>query len=411
MKFKSLLVLIVAAVSAFAFAGTDPDQALAAINQIRADAVNKARTSGENVNFDEVNAKMKQMALDAIKDVDPAKVEPSKAYTWAQLFAQADKYEDIHALCEKFQTTNPTPEEAFNAHFLCLQAFNELKDYDDAVSTMGSMPLPTDMAAYQVASMAAGAFAPAIAKKDGADAANKMLDSVEKRLPEKAQSDKTQIYLDYAHGMITGARADLIKNSKGVDAAIKYLTEKMDSETSAGIKNVLASNLRSMKADLKMAALINHPVPTFETGRTIGMFKGLDALKGKVVILDFFAHWCGPCKAAFPDMRKMYDDLKGQGLEIVGLTTYYGFYGQDNAQKRDMDKDVEFTKMYGFTQEHNINWPVAYIDRSVFDTFGITGIPTTYVIDRQGNVHSYHIGYSADLFKTFRAEVEKLLKE
>jgi hypothetical protein len=61
--------------------------------------------------------------------------------------------------------------------------------------------------------------------------------------------------------------------------------------------------------------------------------------------------------------------------------------------------------------DHKMNWPVVYSDRSLFDVYGVTGIPTTYLIGRDGTIHSFHVGYSAESFKTFRAEVEKLLKE
>lgn len=411
MKIRFLVAIGAALLASFAFAAGDPDEVLSAITRYRQNAAAEAQKSGKPANAADINAKVKQMAIDAIKDVDPATVEPGKAYSWARLFAQADKYEDIHALCERFQTTNPTEQLSYSAHYLCLQAFDRLKAYDDAVETMAAMPLPDDTSAYSVAMMAANTFAPAISKSQGPAAANRMLDGIEKRLPEKAESEKTQQYIDTARAYIIIARAKIVSEEKGADAALAYLTDKSNATENAGVKGVLASNIRSMKADVTMKALLHNPVPAFETGRVVGAFKGLPALRGKVVILDFFAHWCPPCKAAFPDMRAMYDDLKGDGLEIVGLTTYYGYYDIWSRENRDMPKDVEVLKMYGFTQEFNINWPLAYIERDVFDLFGITGIPTTYVLDREGVVHSFHVGYSPELFKSFRKEIESLLKQ
>jgi len=157
--------------------------------------------------------------------------------------------------------------------------------------------------------------------------------------------------------------------------------------------------------------LVGAVAPSLTVERSSGgTFTGLEQYKGKVVLVDFFAHWCPPCKASYPDMRKLYDDLHDKGLEIVGVTTYYGYY---NDQK-GLTPDQEFAKMADFIKEFNIAWPVAFgkdKDRKNFEAYGVTGIPTVAVIDREGKVHSLDVGYSAASFKKFRAEVEKLVAE
>lgn len=411
MKLRTLALIAAALAACSAFAAGDPDEVLAAITKYRTDTVNAARESGSQINVAELNAKIKQMATDAIKDVKPMEVEAKKAYSWAQLYNYAGKYEEIHMLCEMYQTTKPTEQMSFSAHYLCLQSFSSLRKYDMALDTIKEMPLPTAMNAYSTAMIAANSFAPALAADKKFDQAYELLSEIESRLPASDENPQNQTYLDNARGSLAASTANVIKAEKGVEAAVKYLDNKIKFAGSDTLKTAYTNAGRGMKSEITRAALIGADAPMFPVERTIGEFKDFASLKGKVVIIDFFAHWCGPCIASFPDVRKMYDELKGQGLEIVGATTYYGYYKQENTQKRDMPKDTEFERMGSFMKDHNMNWPVVYSDRSLFDTYGVTGIPTTFLVGRDGKVHSFHVGYSAESFKKFRAEVEKLLQE
>jgi hypothetical protein len=106
-------------------------------------------------------------------------------------------------------------------------------------------------------------------------------------------------------------------------------------------------------------------------------------------------------------LKRLYGDLKDKGLEVVGVTTYYGYIGNE----RDLTRDAEYTKMGDFVKQHELPWPTVFGERDNFINYGVSGIPHITVIDRKGNVHSYKIGYSAESFAKFRAEIEKLLEE
>ncbi len=411
MKLRTLALMAAALVASVVFAAGDPDEAIQAINKYRTDTLTKAREAGQQVNIVELNNKVKEMALEAIKGVDPMHVEAKKAYSWAQLFNMAQKYEDIHMLCDMYMTTKPNEALTFQAHYLCLQSFAAMGKYEMAPDTLKEMAFPTVMNAYSATMYAANTFAPGLGRAKKYGEAYAMLDDLEARLPASDADANNQRYLDSARAAIASANANLIKEEKGIDAAVKYLENKVKYAGSDSLKAAINSASRSMTFEVKRNALIGADAPMFPVERTYGEFKDFASLKGKVVIIDFFAHWCGPCIASFPDVRKMYDELKPLGLEIVGATTYYGYYKTENTQARDMPKDTEFARMGDFMKDHKMNWPVVYSDRSLFDTYGVTGIPTTFLVGRDGKVHSFHVGYSAESFKAFRAEVEKLLKE
>lgn len=111
-------------------------------------------------------------------------------------------------------------------------------------------------------------------------------------------------------------------------------------------------------------------------------------------------------------MIKLQSDFKDKGLEVVGITTYYGYYGQENNQARDMSRDVEFARMKDdFYAKHNLPWPTVFADRSNLEKYGVGGIPHITVIGRDGKVHSFKIGYSAETFAEFRKEIEKLVSQ
>ncbi len=114
----------------------------------------------------------------------------------------------------------------------------------------------------------------------------------------------------------------------------------------------------------------------------------LAQFRGKVVILNFWATWCGPCKAEIPDLIQMYQDHRDQGLEILGITVASGSAAEIS----------EFVKKY------QINYPVLTGDEKYMQELanqygGIRAIPTTFLIDRQGNIQKKWVGQrSASVF-------------
>ena len=98
--------------------------------------------------------------------------------------------------------------------------------------------------------------------------------------------------------------------------------------------------------------------------------------KGKVVIIDFWATWCGPCRRGVPDLVSLQEKY-GNDVVIIGISV-------DTDTKADVP---------GFISEYKINYPIAYADQAVVTSYGgVEAIPTSFIIDREGNIVDKHVG-------------------
>ena len=117
--------------------------------------------------------------------------------------------------------------------------------------------------------------------------------------------------------------------------------------------------------------------PNFVLKKADGTAVELKSLKGKVVVVNFWATWCGPCKAEIPAMMNVYEKYHGKGLEIVGIAL-------DNGGWSDVGPYVAKVK---------INYPIVLGDEEVVKLYGeIDAIPTTVIVDRKGNIVARHVG-------------------
>jgi cytochrome c-type biogenesis protein len=133
--------------------------------------------------------------------------------------------------------------------------------------------------------------------------------------------------------------------------------------------------------------------PEFELKNTAGETVRLADLRGRVVLFNFWATWCGPCRAEIPELNKMYRELESSGLTVVG------------ASWNDTPSDIE-----NFHQEIKTDYPIWLDSESVNGKFGgVQGLPTTFIIDREGRIR-YKVYGSRDR-ATFEAAVRLLLDE
>ena len=136
------------------------------------------------------------------------------------------------------------------------------------------------------------------------------------------------------------------------------------------------------KAEL-MAKRVNKPAPDFEAKNLGGEVLKLAQLQGKVVVLDFWATWCGPCKQAFPYVQKVYEKYKDNPeVMILAVNTWEretGFERQRVVKK--------------FLEENKYTFPVVYDESGVVEKYKVEGIPTQFFIDRKGAIQFKVVGF------------------
>ena len=137
------------------------------------------------------------------------------------------------------------------------------------------------------------------------------------------------------------------------------------------------------------------PAPAFTLTSRAGKPVSLADLKGQVVMINFWASWCGPCRQEFPALDEMYKKYKPMGFEMVGINV--------ESEKSDAEKFLGATP---------VSFPILFDpDNKVSGTYGVSAMPTTFLVDRQGRLRWQHRAYKAGDEALYIEQIRAMLRE
>ena len=142
----------------------------------------------------------------------------------------------------------------------------------------------------------------------------------------------------------------------------------------------------------RVGAAAGAPAPLFTLEALSGPPVGLQSLHGQVVLINFWATWCGPCKLEMPHIQALHEQYRHQGLRVLAVST-------DHIE----GKVAPFIERQGFT------FPVLFADGTIEAAYQVRGIPSLFLIDRQGAIRYRQVGFNPAVVPHLRQQVVQLL--
>ncbi|MCW5765595.1 MAG: TlpA family protein disulfide reductase [Phycisphaeraceae bacterium] len=201
-------------------------------------------------------------------------------------------------------------------------------------------------------------------------------------------------------------------------AALKAARAKVTGTDDAALASAkrLDGTIKMLDGPLGRGTLVGGPAPeiNFAWSSFDQPVSKLSDLKGKVVVLDFWATWCGPCVASFPKVKELAARYKDYPVVIVGVTSLQGrHYPKLGAEPIDTkgNPQKEYDLMKTYIAETGLTWPIAFSEQEVFNPeYGVNGIPHVVIIDPNGNVRFRNL-HPANPLKQKADHIDSILKE
>jgi thiol-disulfide isomerase/thioredoxin len=137
------------------------------------------------------------------------------------------------------------------------------------------------------------------------------------------------------------------------------------------------------------------PAPAFELASNAGKNIRIADYKGQVVLLNFWASWCGPCRKEMPILEQLHKQYRSKGFAMVGVNV-----------------EPDSAEALGFLKSTPVSFPILFDrDSKVSKLYAVQGMPNTVILDRKGNVRYVHRGYKPGEENEYLNQIRALIRE
>ena len=158
---------------------------------------------------------------------------------------------------------------------------------------------------------------------------------------------------------------------------------------------VVAFGLLSMVVSPASASNISGKAPEFTLKSRSGQNLRLSDYRGQVLLINFWASWCGPCRQEMPLLEDLYKRYNKLGFTILGVNV-----------------DTDSTKANNYLRDISVTFPIMYdTTNTVSKSYNVNAMPTTVIVDKNGNMRFLHQGYKPGYEKEYKKQVVQLIKE